>query len=131
MKNNKNFNLALIIGGAILVIVGIMNYSRNKGLGAASFILGAVATVWGIMNYSRNGRADTELIPCCTERDADCHCIEHEFKKSEDCDTVPCPTKVSTQPQERPVDYVVVGTNNPLAKYAGIGGGGTGAMAGH
>lgn len=29
-------------------------------------------------------------IKCCTERDAQCHCIKWEWRKSSDCDTVPC-----------------------------------------
>lgn len=98
----------MIIGGIVLVIVGIMNYSRNRTMALASIIGGAVVGVWGIMNYSRNGGFLRETgIPCCVKRDVNCHCTEYVYKKSEDCETVPCPPLIYTHPTERPNDITV------------------------
>lgn len=30
-------------------------------------------------------------VPCCVKRDANCMCTEYVYKKSAECETVPCP----------------------------------------
>lgn len=82
-------------------------------------IIGGVATAWGIFNYSKD-KASLELVPCCTVRDNNCHCTDYVWKKSSDCETVPCPG-AHTQPTEVK-DNLYVFAQNLLKNNGGAGG---------
>ena len=107
----KNFftNPWTIFGLVVLAIVGIVIWIRNNNGGA----LNAPAT------------------KCCTKRDQNCRCTEHVWKKSSECEAVPCPPYV--QRFVYPVDNVNtvdgglgggIGVGTPVGGLGGLAGGG-------
>lgn len=74
-------------------------YGLNKKNMKAStilYVILVIALVYGIYWLYKNGyfgnSAERQLaVKCCIERDANCNCTSYVYKKSEDCETVPCP----------------------------------------
>lgn len=95
-----------------------------------------VLAIGGIILWFRNnngGALEAPATKCCTKRDQNCRCTEHVWKKSSECEAVPCPPYVERFiiDNVNTVDGRPTG-NNGLGGGIGVGTpvGGLGGLAG-